>query len=105
MIKFFLGKLYFRLEMIDDSFDTLSSLETVEGIPEMYNLLGELYLRRKQCDRAVEEFKKTLEMKKTLRVPYCCNVCSRADDEWSGRCPECGSWNTYRFDLYGACEV
>jgi tetratricopeptide (TPR) repeat protein len=105
IMKFFLGKLYFRLEMIDDAFEVLSSLDMVEGFADLYKLLGELYFRRNQCDKAVEQFKKTLEMKRTLRVPYCCSVCGRIDMEWSGRCPECGNWNTYRFDLYGTCEV
>jgi lipopolysaccharide biosynthesis regulator YciM len=102
-VKFFLGKLYFRLEMIEDAFETLSSLDGGDGYPELYNLMGELYLRRNQCEKAVDEFKKTLQLEKTFRIPYCCGVCGHTGTDWSGRCPDCGNWNTYRFNLHGAC--
>lgn len=104
-LRFFLGKLYFRLEMIDDALETLSALETSDGYPDVHKLLGELYLKREQCTKAVEQFKKTLALKTTLRIPYCCSVCRRTDVKWSGRCPNCGNWNTYKLDLHGSCAV
>lgn len=103
-LKFFLGKLYYRLEMVDDAFDTLKSVDT-DTYPELYHLLGELYLRRQQYDRAVEEFKRTIGMKRTLRLPYCCSSCGHMSEEWSGRCPHCGNWNTYEFNLQGTCKA
>jgi tetratricopeptide (TPR) repeat protein len=105
MLKFFIGKLFYRLEMIDDAFEALSSLDMPDAFPDYYRLMGELYLRRNQCDKAVREFKKTPHLKHSLRLPYCCSVCGHTGDGWSGRCPECGSWNTFRFDLHGACKV
>lgn len=105
MLKFFLGKLYYRLEMVDDALETLASGEVPEGFPQWHQLLGELYLRRNQCERAVEEFKKTVDFKKTLRLPYCCSKCGHDADDWSGRCPSCGSWNTYEFNLHGTCKT
>lgn len=106
-VKFFLAKLYFRLEMVDDSFDILSQMEIGEGpsFVEAHKLLGELYMRRNDCANAVEQFKKTLELKRALRVPYCCGECGHSELEWSGRCPECGSWNTYDLDLQGTCKT
>jgi tetratricopeptide (TPR) repeat protein len=105
--KFFLAKLFFRLEMVDDSFEILSSMDIGEGpsYVEVHKLLGELYMRRNQCEKAVELFKKTLEIKSALRVPYCCGECGHSEVEWSGRCPECGSWNTYDLDLHGTCKA
>lgn len=106
-LKFFLAKLFFRLEMVDDSFEILSSMEIGEGpsYVEVHKLLGELYMRRNECEKAVELFKKTLEIKSALRVPYCCGECGHSGIEWSGRCPECGSWNTYDLDLHGTCKA
>jgi len=103
-LRFFLGKLYYRLEMIDDAFETLSMVET-DAYPELYLLFGELYLRRQQCERAVAEFKKTIGLKRALRLPYCCNNCGEMSEDWSGRCPVCGRWNTFTFNLYGTCKV
>ncbi|MEJ2323454.1 MAG: tetratricopeptide repeat protein [Nitrospirota bacterium] len=104
MLRFMLGKLYYRLEMVDDALETLSS-DVPEEYPQWHQLLGELYLRRNQCERAIEEFKKTVDFRKTLRLPYCCSKCGREDDDWSGRCPSCGRWNTYEFNLHGACKI
>jgi tetratricopeptide (TPR) repeat protein len=103
-LKFFLGKVYFRLEMVDDALDTLKDLDGQEW-PDLHKLLGELYLRRDRCDLAVEQFKKTLEMRSSFRLPYCCSVCGRMEDEWSGRCSDCGHWNTFNLTIHGVCKV
>lgn len=106
MLKFFLGKLYYRLEMVDDALETLLPLADMpEAYQDIYRLMGELYLKRDQCGKAVEEFKKTAELNKTFRLPYCCGVCGRSAQDWSGRCPECLNWNTYQFDLHGTCKL
>lgn len=104
-LRFFFGKLYHRLEMIDDAFETLSAMDTAEAYPEYHQLMGELYLRRNQCEKAVAELKKSIDMKKTFRLPYCCGSCGSRWDEWSGRCPSCGKWNTYEFNLHGLCKA
>lgn len=104
-LKFFLGKLYYRLEMVDDAFETLSSLEAAESYPETSWLMGELYMRRGQCDRAVKEFRKSMDSRKALRFPYCCGSCGHLTEEWSGRCPGCGRWNTFKIDVHGTCKV
>lgn len=105
MLRIFLGKLYFRLEMIEDAFETLKAIDTYEPYPELYQLLGELYLRRQQCEKAVEEFRKTMNMKRALRLPYCCGICGYMAEDWSGRCPGCSSWNTFKFNLHGTCKI
>jgi lipopolysaccharide biosynthesis regulator YciM len=104
MLKFLLGKLYYRLEMIDDAFEALFSIGMPDAFMDYYRLLGELYLRRDQCGKALEEFKKTPGLDKPLRLPYCCSVCNHFEDDWTGRCPKCGSWNTFQFNLHGACK-
>jgi lipopolysaccharide biosynthesis regulator YciM len=104
-IKFFLGKLYYRLEMIDDAFDTLLSIDTGStSYPELYQLMGSLYLKRHQPEKAVQEFRKALDMKVALKIPYCCGECGNTSFEWSGRCDSCKKWNTLQFNLDGACN-
>jgi lipopolysaccharide biosynthesis regulator YciM len=104
-IKFFLGKLYYRLEMIDDAFDTLLSIDTGSAAnPELYQLMGSLYLKRHQPEKAVEEFRKALDMKVALKIPYCCRECGNTSSEWSGRCDSCKKWNTLQFNLDGTCK-
>jgi lipopolysaccharide biosynthesis regulator YciM len=103
-LKFFLGKLYFRLEMIDDAMEALSSLDASACFPDLCRLLGELYLRRDQCSEAVEYFRKTMDSR-TMRLPYTCTVCGYSEPKWEGRCPGCGNWNTYEFTLQGLGKV
>lgn len=105
-LKFLLGKLYFRVEMVDDAIETLNSVDTSAlSTPELYNLKGELYMKRNQVAKAMEEFRKACEIKKALRIPYCCSHCGLRTMEWSGRCPQCLEWNTFSLDLYGGCKA
>jgi lipopolysaccharide biosynthesis regulator YciM len=105
ILKFFLAKLYYRLEMLDDALSTIQSIENPGSIPEIAKIKGGIYLKRGEYEKASEEFKSVLDMKKTLRLPYCCSVCGETEDEWSGRCPSCGNWNTYYFNIHGVCKV
>lgn len=101
LMKFFLSKLYYRLEMIDDAFETLTSVDTGGAVyPELHQLMGNLYMKRNQINRAVDEFKKALEFnKRAFSLPYSCNNCGYISPEWSGRCPNCKIWSTYQFNL------
>ncbi|OHE56037.1 MAG: hypothetical protein A2Z47_00710 [Thermodesulfovibrio sp. RBG_19FT_COMBO_42_12] len=101
LMKFFLSKLYYRLEMIDDAFETLTSVDTGGAVyPRLHQLMGNLYMKRNQINRAVDEFKKALEFnKRALSLSYSCNNCGYISLEWSGRCPNCKIWSTYQFNL------
>ena len=100
MIKFLLGRLYYRLEMIDDAFEIMTSIDTGGATyPEMHQLMGNLYLKRNQVDRAVQEFKKALESNKHAGLFYRCIKCKRTASEWSGRCSNCKNWSTYQVNL------
>lgn len=103
-LNFFLGKLYYRLEMIDEAFTTLSSIDaSTRQFTDLHKLLGNLYLRRGSSAKAVEEFKRALAYSDQLIVPYRCGNCDHFSTEWSGRCPRCGKWNSYSIDLDKYC--
>jgi len=96
VIRFYMGKLYYRLEMVDDAFDTLAEMENAEErFPDLHKILGNLYVRRGQLDLAVGEFKKALNLRKMVVIPYYCPLCDFHTTEWAGRCQRCGEWNTY----------
>jgi tetratricopeptide (TPR) repeat protein len=96
VLKFYLGKLYYRLEMVDDAFEALSGIDPTDPkFPDLHKILGNLYVRKGDLAEAVEEFKKSLNLKKRVLVPYYCPVCDYHTTEWSGRCTRCGRWNTY----------
>ncbi|MEW6214522.1 MAG: tetratricopeptide repeat protein, partial [Nitrospirota bacterium] len=108
VIKFFLGKLFYRLEMVDDAFETLTSIDTGGTVyPEMHLLMGNLYMKRNQIGKAVYEFKKALDTKMNmlLGLRYCCKECGYTSQEWSGRCACCKNWNTFQFNLGDKCKA
>ena len=103
-LKFFLGKLYYRLEMIDEAFDILSSVDWGDKeFPDVHKLLGNIYLRRGSLGLAASEFKKALGFKKQIIIPYVCSSCEFRTTDWSGRCPNCGKWNTFGVNLEKTC--
>ncbi|MBI4401359.1 MAG: tetratricopeptide repeat protein [Nitrospirae bacterium] len=96
VLKFYLAKLYYRLEMIDEAFDLLSTLEGPQDqLSDFHKIMANLYLRKQQMEYAVEELKKALGFKKRVVVPYLCTNCQQESTEWSGRCRRCGQWNTF----------
>jgi lipopolysaccharide biosynthesis regulator YciM len=101
LTKFFLVKLYYRLEMIDDAFETMASIDTGgTTYPEMHQLMGNLYMKRNQIDKAVLEFKRALDFSKcAFSLSYRCNNCGNTASEWSGRCSNCKKWSTYKVNL------
>ncbi len=103
-LKFFLGKLYYRLEMVDEAFDILSSVDWGDKeFPDVHKLLGNIYLRRGSLGLAASEFKKALGFKKQIIIPYVCSNCELRTTGWSGRCPNCGKWNTLGVNLEKTC--
>ena len=103
-LKFFLGKLYYRLEMVDEAFDILSSVDWGDKeFPDVHKLLGNIYLRRGSLGLAASEFKKALGFKKQIITPYVCSNCELKTTGWSGRCPNCGKWNTFGVNLEKPC--
>jgi lipopolysaccharide biosynthesis regulator YciM len=104
VIKFFLGKLYYRLEMIDEAFDILSTVDWGDKeYRDVHKLLGNIYLRRGSLGLAASEFKKALGFRKQIIIPYVCSNCDLKTIDWSGRCPNCGRWNTFGVNLEKNC--
>ncbi len=99
--KFLLGRLFYRLEMIDDAFETMTSIDTGgKTYPEFHQLMGNLYMKRNQQDKAVYEYKKALDHNEcAFTISYNCTKCGYLSAEWSGRCPRCTQWSTYHLNL------
>ncbi|MBI3608751.1 MAG: tetratricopeptide repeat protein [Nitrospirae bacterium] len=95
-LRFYLGKVYYRLEMLDEAQDVLSAIDASdEHFPDLHRLLGNLAQRQGNDQLAIEEFKRALGLKKRVIVPYYCPACDYHSIRWSGRCPRCKAWNTF----------
>lgn len=98
MLKFFMAKLYYRLEMLDDALSIIDRIDTGAYFEnEIRRLKGGIFIKRGQYEGAVKEFSKILNLKKAILIPYTCMNCGFESNEWTGRCPSCREWNTYTF--------
>jgi len=95
VLQFYLGKLYYRLEMVDESFDVLSTIEGPQDhLLDYHKIMANLFLRKQHFEQAIVELKKALSFKKRVVAPYICTQCQLESPEWSGRCRRCARWNT-----------
>jgi len=95
VLQFYLGKLYYRLEMVDEAFDLLSTIEGPQDhLLDYHKIMANLYLRKQHFEEAIVGLKKALSFKKRVVVPYICTQCQQESVEWSGRCRRCAKWNT-----------
>ena len=94
LARFYLGKLYFRLEMLDDAFNVLGALEgRATYAPTLHYLLGRIHERRKNHRAAAIEYRKVIKEMDLVQLEYRCRACGETLMEWSARCPSCQEWN------------
>ncbi len=98
--RFYLGKLYFRLEMLDDALAVLSSLEgRASYAPTLHYLLGRIHERRENHRAAAQEYRRVIREMELVQVEYVCRGCGERMLEWTHRCGECGEWNSVEVDF------
>ncbi len=92
--RFFLGRLYARLEMHDEALKVLTTLEDrVAHAPGFRFLLGRLYARRGEMSLAVQSLLAGVDEAGLTTVEYACRICRATYSEWHDRCDVCGSWS------------
>ena len=99
--RFYLGKLYFRLEMLDDAHSLLSPLEgRATYAPTLHYLLGRIHERRNNHRSASQEYRKVIKEMDLVQLEYRCRACKDAFMEWTPRCSACGEWNGTEVDFH-----
>jgi tetratricopeptide (TPR) repeat protein len=100
MPRFFLGKLFLRLEMIDEAHREFERLrERVAYSPALHYFLGKALARRREFAGAAAEFEQALDQLDLLRQQYGCSVCSARYRQWIDRCENCGEWSSVEIEL------
>lgn len=93
--RFFLGKLYSRLEMHDEALKVLGSLrDRVHDSPALLCLMGRLHERRGEQAKAGQAYRASLELADATMDRYLCGHCNADFEHWLARCESCGRWNT-----------
>ena len=94
-LQFCLGKLYLRLEMLDNAYDTLRDLaDAGASFPALHRLLGEVRHRRGDDEAAFGELQACVPFRVAAVVPYRCRACGGEVEEWHAQCPACGAWES-----------
>lgn len=100
--RLFLGKLYIRLEMIDEALSNLTSIPSNIFKDDSLNLLlAECYFKRGKYNDASVNFRKALKDKFPVKLPFVCSNCGHSSLNYSSICPSCNLWNTYNIKTSG----
>lgn len=100
LARFHLGKLYFRLEMLDDSLSVLTALEgRTSYAPTLHYLVGQIHERRKNFREAAGEYRRVIKETELAQLEYRCRSCGTRAPEWTDRCGACGEWGSVEIDF------
>ncbi|MDA8158551.1 MAG: tetratricopeptide repeat protein [Deltaproteobacteria bacterium] len=100
--RLFLGKLYIRLEMIDEALSNLSLIPANIFKDNSLNmLLAECYFKRGKYNDASVNFRKALKTKYPVKLPFVCSNCGFVSYNYSSICPSCNLWNTFNIKTSG----
>ncbi len=98
--RFFLGKLYYRLEMLDEALDVFRSLRSkVSYAPTIPFYIARILERRGDPMQAAREYSLLLSQMDPLRLEFHCAICSSRYSAWRDFCETCGEWNSIQLDL------
>lgn len=99
-LRYHLGTLYFRLEMLDEAMIQLNQVvqeATSFAMPHFF--MAQIHERRGRLREAVREYRSATELWHYQPALNRCQSCEFAVDEWMDRCPRCNAWNSFEDGL------
>ncbi len=100
LLRFFLGRFYLRVEMLDEALKVLESIaEPMDASPTYHYLVGRLHQRKSHLELALGGFIRAFRRLGMARTRFVCHTCSRRTREWHDRCESCGNWNSVEIDI------
>jgi tetratricopeptide (TPR) repeat protein len=98
--RFYLGRLYYRLEMLDEAAKTLTSIgDRIRSSPTYHYLLGRIHERKGELSGASDAYVACLRQLELGTAEYVCRVCRERYSDWRDFCARCGSWNSVELDF------
>lgn len=96
--KFFLGKMLYRLEILDRALDQFQEVRSqVVFSPILYFFMAKIHARRGRNDQAMNEYRQLLRNLGVLKLRFECSVCGHRTADYVDRCEGCASWNSVHF--------
>lgn len=101
LLRFFLGRLYYRLEMHDEALKVLEGIgERLDASPTYHFLLGRIRQRRHDQLGAMARYLTCLKRLGVSSASFICQACGSRYPEWQDRCATCGSWNSVELSIH-----
>jgi predicted Zn-dependent protease len=98
--RFFLGRLYYRLEMLDEARRALAGLsDRIRSSPTYHYLIGRIEQRQGEPARAAAAFADCLRELGLGEAEYVCRVCQERYPDWRDFCAPCRSWNSIELNF------
>ena len=98
--RFYLGRLYYRLEMLDEAARTLAGIgDRIRSSPTYHYLVGRIQERQGHLGRAVDAYVSCLKQLELGTAEYVCRVCRERSPDWRDFCARCASWNSVELDF------
>ncbi len=98
--RFFLGRLYYRLEMHDEALRMLDSVgDRILASPTFHFLVARIHERRGEMRKAVESYLACVRQLGIDKAEYRCRSCRTRYADWRDRCEQCGTWNSIELDF------
>ncbi len=96
--KFFLGKMLYRLEILDRALDQFQEVRSqVVFSPILFFFMAKIHARRGRNDQAMNEYRQLLRNLGVLKLRFECSVCGHRSADYVDRCEGCASWNSVHF--------
>ncbi len=93
--RFVLGKLYLRLEMLDEAAEQFSQqLNEGDGAAAPTIYLARVEERRRNNSRAATLYHSVFDSPGWTLREYRCTSCHAGHENWNHRCPECGAFGS-----------
>jgi predicted Zn-dependent protease len=98
--RFFLGRLFYRLEMHEEALRALEDLaDQISTSPTFHLLLARIHHRRGDASAAVERYLQCVQEAGLTGSGFICRACQQRYSDWRDRCGECGSWGSVDLNL------
>jgi len=97
LARYYLGKLYYRLEMLNKAKEIFLNLEgEIEYIPGLYFHLAKVFYRQGDYETSYSYMKELVHRSDILKFKFSCEVCGTFTDEWTERCSSCHAIGSIR---------
>lgn len=98
--RFFLGRLYYRLEMLEEAYRFLSNLKSLAPHSAALNyILGSIEDRLGKGSPAASSYRKAASESPSILHEYWCFSCHTPHKTWHDRCPHCKAWNSVEINF------